>query len=64
MRLSSPTYDEQMELPCEDELKVIDQLELGLSQAPAHYHKRRSSAPLIGETSHGSSGSEVRAAYF
>jgi hypothetical protein len=63
MRLSSPTYDEQLELPCEDELKVIDQLELGLSQAPAHYRKGTSSVPLIGVLSQDSSGSEVRAAY-
>ncbi|KAH9170558.1 hypothetical protein EDB89DRAFT_1977289, partial [Lactarius sanguifluus] len=47
-RLSSPTYDEQLELPSKDELKVIDQIELSLSQAPSHYRKATSSVPLIG----------------
>ncbi|KAH9070787.1 hypothetical protein EDB83DRAFT_2517952 [Lactarius deliciosus] len=47
-RLSSPTYDEQLELPSKDELKVIEQLELSLSQAPSHYRKAASSVPLIG----------------
>ena len=37
-RMSSPTYDEQLELPSQDELIVIGQLELSLSQAVSHYH--------------------------
>ncbi|KAH9058304.1 hypothetical protein EDB87DRAFT_1685476 [Lactarius vividus] len=47
-RLSSPTYDEQLELPSKDELKAIDQIELSLSQASSHYRKATSSVPLIG----------------
>jgi hypothetical protein len=62
-RLSSPTYDEQLELPSKDELKVIDQLELSLSQAPSHYRKGTSSVPLFGVPSEPQDGSEVRAAY-
>ena len=60
-RLSSPTYDEQLELPSEGELRVIDQLELGLSQAPSHYRNVTSDDPLFGLLSQ--DGSEVRAAY-
>lgn len=61
-RLSSPTYDEQLELPSKDELRVIDQVELGLSQAPSHYRKgTTSSLSLFGVPSQ--DGSEVRAAY-
>ncbi|KAI9453574.1 hypothetical protein BJY52DRAFT_1288754 [Lactarius psammicola] len=58
MRLSSPTYDEQLELPSKDELRVIDQLELSLSQAPAHYRKGTSTVPLVGVPSPDSLGSE------
>ena len=60
-RLSSPTYDEQLELPSKDELMVIDQLELGLSQAPSHYRNRTSSVPPFRVPSQ--DGSDVRAAY-
>ena len=35
--MSSPTYDEQLEFPSQDELTVIGQLELSLSQAVPHY---------------------------
>jgi hypothetical protein len=61
-RLSSPTYDEQLELPSKDELRVIDQLEIGLSQAPSHYRNVTSNDPLFGAPSQ--DGSEVRIAYF
>ena len=60
-RLSSPTYDEQLELPSKDELRVIDQVELGLSQAPSHYRKGASNSSLFGVPSQ--DGSEVRAVY-
>lgn len=60
-RLSSPTYDEQLELPSKDELRVIDQLELGLSQAPSHYRNVTSDDPLFGVPSQ--DGSEVRSTY-
>ncbi len=59
--MSSPTYDEQLALPGEDELKIIDQLELGLSQAPAHYRKGTSSVPLFSQDN---VGPEVRTTYF
>ncbi|KAI9444587.1 hypothetical protein H4582DRAFT_2070318 [Lactarius indigo] len=57
-RLSSPTYDEQLELPSKDELKAIDQLELSLSQAPSHYCKGTSSVPWIGVPTQDRPGSE------
>ena len=53
-RMSSPTYDEQLEFPSQDELTVIGQLELGLSQAVSHNHN-----PATGVYSQGIFGHEV-----
>ena len=37
--MSSPTYDDQLAFPSQDELRVIGQLEISLSQAPSHYRE-------------------------
>jgi hypothetical protein len=59
--MSSPTYDEQMELPSQDELRVIEQLELGLSQAASHYRTGSSKVRATGVSSQSGFGHEVRA---
>ena len=54
-RMSSPTYDEQLEFPSQDELTVIGQLELSLSQAVSRYHD-----PATGVYLQDNRGHEVR----
>ena len=44
--MSSPTYDDQLAFPSQDELRVIGQLEISLSQAPSHY--RESANKVLG----------------
>jgi len=56
--MSSPTYDEQLEFPSQDELTVIGQLELSLSQVVSHYH-----SPATGVYSQGISGHKVCVAF-
>ncbi|KAI0299813.1 hypothetical protein BC826DRAFT_714100 [Russula brevipes] len=50
-RMSSPTYDEQLALPSQDELRAIGKLEFSLSQAPSHYRGRTSNVPPAGTAS-------------
>ena len=47
--MSSPTYDDQLAFPSQDELKVIGQLEISLSQVPSHY--RECASKVQGRTS-------------
>ena len=65
--MSSPTYDEQLALPSQDELKVIGQLELSLSQAASRHRNsgyyRTSKVPPTVVSLQNSFGHEVRAAY-
>ena len=44
--MSSPTYDDQLAFPSQDELRVIGQLEISLSQVPSHY--RESANKVLG----------------
>ncbi|KAH9980762.1 hypothetical protein BJV74DRAFT_83408 [Russula compacta] len=57
-RMSSPTYDEQLEIPSQDELRVIGKLELSLSQAPPRYSMGTSKVPATGISSQYSFGLE------
>ena len=61
--MSSPTYDEQLALPSQDELRVIDQLELSLSQAPSHYRNRMSKVRATVVSSQDGFDHEVRSEY-
>jgi len=61
--MSSPTYDEQLELPSQDELRVIEQLEFGLSQAASHYRNGSSKVRATVVSSQSGFGHEVRAEY-
>ncbi|KAH9964099.1 hypothetical protein BC827DRAFT_49058 [Russula dissimulans] len=50
-RMSSPTYDDQLALPSQEELRAIGQIEFGLSQASSHYYKRTNKVPTTGRSS-------------
>jgi hypothetical protein len=58
--MSSPTYDEQLALPSQDELRAIGKLEFSLSQAPSRYRERTSNVPAAGTASQDRFGLEVR----
>jgi hypothetical protein len=58
-RMSSPTYDDQLAFPNQDELKVIGQFEISLSQAPSRYRESASIVPGMGTSSQNSFGLEV-----
>ncbi|KAI0253208.1 hypothetical protein BJV78DRAFT_220331 [Lactifluus subvellereus] len=55
-RMSSPTYDEQLALPSQEELSAMHKLELSLSQAPSHYNKSAIKLHAMGVSSQGSFG--------
>ena len=57
--MSSPTYDDQLAFPSQDELRAIGQLEINLSQVPSHYRESASTVPGIGTSSPDSFGLEV-----
>jgi hypothetical protein len=57
--MSSPTYDDQLAFPSQDELRAIGQLEVSLSQAPSRYRESASTVPGIGTSSQDSFGLEV-----
>ena len=57
--MSSPTYDQQLEIPSQDELRVIGKSELSLSQAPSRYPMGTSKVPATGISSQDSFGLEV-----
>jgi hypothetical protein len=59
-RMSSPTYDDQLAFPSQDELRVIGQFEISLSQAPSRYRESGSTVPGMGTSSQNSFGLEVR----
>jgi hypothetical protein len=55
-RMSSPTYDDQLAFPSQDELKAIGQLEVSLSQVPSHYRGCASKVLGTGKSSQDSLG--------
>lgn len=61
--MSSPTYDEQLALPSQEELSAINKLELSLSQAPSYYNESASKAHAMGVSSQDSFGPRVCSAY-
>jgi hypothetical protein len=61
--MSSPTYDEQLALPSQDELRVINQLELNLSQAASHYRNGMNKVRATVVSSHDGVDHEVRVDY-
>ncbi|KAI0275230.1 hypothetical protein BC834DRAFT_851763 [Gloeopeniophorella convolvens] len=50
-RLSSPTYDEQLELPSQEEFRALDELEFSMSQSQSLYRPGFVSAFNPGESS-------------
>ena len=57
--MSSPTYDDQLAFPSQDELMAIGQFEISLSQAPSRYREAASTAPGRGTPLQESFGLEV-----
>jgi hypothetical protein len=62
-RMSSPTYDEQLALPSQEELSVMDNLELTLSHAPSLNRKGANNVHTTGLSSPDSYSTRVRSAY-
>jgi len=58
-RMSSPTYDDQLAFPSQDELRAIGQFETSLSQAPSRYRESANTVPGVGTSSQDSFGLEV-----
>ena len=57
--MSSPTYDEQLAFPSQDELRAIGQIEISLSQVPSHYRECASKVVGTRTSSQNSVGLEV-----
>jgi hypothetical protein len=57
--MSSPTYDDQLAFPSQDELRAIGQIEISLSQAPSRYRESASTVPGLRTSSQDNFGFEV-----
>jgi len=57
--MSSPTYDDQLAFPSQDELRAIGNLEISLSQAPSRYRESASTVPGMGTPLQDGFGLEV-----